>query len=87
MAHSKQSRKRIRQTEKRRVANKSKTSEMKTMMKRLEAAVQQGDKAAAAAMLPLVVKKIDKAAKANVIHKNTAARRKSLVARMVSAPK
>lgn len=87
MAHSKQSRKRIRQNEKRRVANKAKTSEMKTLIKRLEAAVQKGDKAAASAMLPMVCKKIDKAAKANVIHKNTAARRKSLVARLVARAK
>jgi small subunit ribosomal protein S20 len=83
MAHSKQARKRIRQNETRRLRNKARSSEVKTLMKRLEAAVAKGDKEAATALLPLVCKKIDKAAKTHVIHKNTASRKKSLVARMV----
>lgn len=87
MAHSKQSRKRIRQNDKRRLRNKAKSSEVKTILKRLQEVVAKGDKAAATAMLPLVCKKIDKAAKSNVMHKNTAARRKSLVARLVAAAK
>ncbi len=87
MAHSKQSRKRIRQNDKRRLRNKAKSSEVKTILKRLQEVVSKGDKAAATAMLPLVCKKIDKAAKANVLHKNTASRRKSLVARLVAATK
>ena len=87
MAHSKQSRKRIRQNDKRRLRNKAKSSEVKTILKRLQEVVSKGDKAAATAMLPLVCKKIDKAAKSSVLHKNTAARRKSLVARMVAATK
>jgi small subunit ribosomal protein S20 len=87
MAHSKQSRKRIRQNAKRRTRNKAKASEVKTLMKRLQDAVAAGDKAAAAAMLPLLTKKIDKAAKSSVLHKNTAARRKSLVARAVAGSK
>ena len=87
MAHSKQARKRIRQNEKRRVHNKAQSSEVKTLIKRLQDAVAKGDKAGATAMLPLVCKKLDKAAKTNVLHKNTAARRKSLVARMVAGVK
>lgn len=84
MAHSKQARKRIRQNETRRLRNKARSSEVKTLMKRLQTAVETGDKAGAAALLPLVCKKIDKAAKTHVIHKNTAARKKSLAARMVA---
>lgn len=87
MAHSKQARKRIRQNETRRVRNKARTSEVKTLMKRLQDAVAKHDKAAATAMLALVCKKIDKAAKAHVIHKNTASRKKSLVARLVAGVK
>ncbi len=87
MAHSKQSRKRIRQNDKRRLRNKAKSSEVKTILKRLQEVVAKGDKAAATAMLPLVCKKIDKAAKSSVMHKNTASRRKSLVARLVAAAK
>ena len=84
MAHSKQARKRIRQNETRRLRNKARSSEVKTLIKRLQDAVDKGDKAAATAMLPLVCKKIDKAAKTNVIHKNTASRKKSLAARLVA---
>jgi small subunit ribosomal protein S20 len=84
MAHSKQARKRIRQNEKRRLRNKSQSSEVKTLMKRLQEAVAKGDKAAATAILPLVCKKIDKAAKSHVLHRNTASRKKSLVTRMVA---
>lgn len=87
MAHSNQARKRIRQNEKARLRNKSRSSEMRTMIKRLEAAVAAGDKATAAALLPGVCKKIDKAAKTNVLHKNTAARRKSKMARLIAAAK
>ena len=64
--------------------NKARASEVRTLMKRLREAVAKGDKAAATAMLPIVCKKIDKAAKTHVLHKNTASRRKSLVARMVA---
>lgn len=87
MAHSKQARKRIRQNEKRRLRNKAQSSEVKTLLKRLQDVVSKGDKAAATAMLPLVCKKIDKAAKTAVFHKNTASRKKSLVTRMVAAVK
>jgi alpha-methylacyl-CoA racemase len=48
MAHSKQALKRARQSEKNRVANKSKMSRMKSAVKSLMALVQAGDKAKAA---------------------------------------
>lgn len=84
MAHSKQARKRIKQNETRRLRNKGRATEVKTLMKRLQEAVDKGDKSAATAMLPLVCKKIDKAAKTSVLHKNTASRKKSLAARLVA---
>lgn len=84
MAHSKQALKRIRTSEKRRVANKSRASRMKTEVKKLMAAVQAGDKAKASELLPLVCKVIDKAAKQNVIHKHNASRRKSQAMRAVT---
>jgi small subunit ribosomal protein S20 len=87
MAHSKQALKRARQSERNRLANKAKLSRLKTSMKALMALVAAGDKAKAAAMLPAVCQKIDKAAQTKVIHKNTAARRKSIVSRAVAAMK
>ncbi|HEX5053057.1 MAG TPA: 30S ribosomal protein S20 [Planctomycetota bacterium] len=87
MAHSKQALKRARQGERNRLANKAKMSRLKTSMKNLLALVAAGERAKAAAMLPSICKAIDKAAEAHVLHKNTAARRKSLVMRAVGSAK
>lgn len=87
MAHSKQALKRARQSEKNRIANKAKTSRMKSAVKTLMALVQAGDKTKAAAMLSAVCQIIDKAGEAHVIHKNRAARHKSQVARAVASMK
>lgn len=58
---------------------------MKTMMRKLTDAVNEGKKAEALALLPKVYKAIDTASKKNIIHKNTASRKKSLAARLVAA--
>ena len=85
MAHSKQARKRIRTSDKKRVDNKSRMSRMKTEIKKLKAAIEGGDKGKASEMLPLVCKCIDKAAKQNIIHKHNASRRKSQAMRAVAS--
>lgn len=87
MAHSKQALKRARQSERNRLANKARMTRLKSAMKSLMALVESGDKAKATAMLPSVCKSIDKAAQTHVIHRNTAARRKSLATRSVQAMK
>lgn len=58
---------------------------MKTMMRKFTDAVKEGNKDEVAKLMPQVYKSIDMAAKKSIIHKNTAARKKSLVARMVAA--
>ena len=83
MAHSKQAKKRIRTNEKRRLLNKTTSSSMRTSVKKLMAAVEAGDKATAEAQLSGTLSRIDKAAKNNVIHANTAARKKSQMTRAV----
>jgi len=83
MAHSKQAKKRIRQNVKQNLANKAKASEVRTYTKKLLAAVKAGDKTEAQRLLPLTAKRIDKAAKTNVIHQNAAARRKSQIMKAV----
>lgn len=85
MAHSISAEKRIRQNEARRLRNKARASEIKTIQKRVLTAVQSGDKAAAERELKIAQKKLDKAAKANTLHANAASRRKSQLARKVSA--
>ena len=74
--------KRNRQNEKRRLRNKSVRSEMHTRAKSALAAAASGEEHAEE-KLRAAIKRIDKAAAKGVIHKNTAARRKSrLIARI-----
>lgn len=83
MAHSNQAKKRDRQNETRRLHNKAISSRMRTEVKRLLNLCAEGNKADAEKALPQAIKLVDKALKANVIHRNTAARKKSLLARSV----
>ena len=83
MAHSKQASKRIRQSEHRSEANKNTASSMRSYFKKVMSAVADGDKSAAEAILPVAIKRIDKAAKQNVIHANAASRKKRQVMQAV----
>ena len=77
MANIKSAKKRIKVTAKKALRNRSVKSAMKTNLKKFYAVVESGDKAAAAAMLPSIIAVVDKAAAKGILHKNTAARRKS----------
>lgn len=81
MANIKSQIKRNRQNEKQRVRNKSVRSELKTREKQAVAA--EGDNAEAA--YRLAQKKIDEAVAKGVLHKRTAARKKSRLARKIAA--
>ncbi|MCB9898704.1 MAG: 30S ribosomal protein S20 [Planctomycetes bacterium] len=84
MPNSPSSQKRVRQNAKRNLINRAKASSMKTAMRRVDEAVEKGDKAAIESAVKVAYSRIDKAAKTNVIHKNTAARRKALVMRKIA---
>ena len=58
-------------------ANKARKSEMKTVIKKFVAKVDEGDKAGAQEAYVTAVKVVDKAASDNLIHKNNAAHKKS----------
>ena len=73
----KQQEKRMRQAEKRRVRNKSRKSEIKTYIKRFEAALQRGDRDESTVFLNKAIRALDKAASDGIIHKNNAANHKS----------
>ena len=81
MAHTKQAAKRHRQNLKARASNKQKSTSMKSAIKGV-LAVQ--DAAAGKAKLAAAMKAIDNAAKHGVIHKNTAARYKARVSRVIN---
>ena len=57
--------------------NKANKSELKTVVKKFDAALVSGDKAAAEAAYKQAVKKVDQAVIKGILHKNTAARKKS----------
>lgn len=76
--------KRARQNTVRQDARKPVKSLMKTMIKKMEDMVKAGKKADAEKLLPETYKAIDMAAKINILHKNTAARKKSAMAKLVS---
>ena len=73
--------KRARQTEKRNLRNKSVRSEVKTSIKKFLDAVKAGEKAQVETALKFVVKKISVAASKGVLHRNTASRNISRLAR------
>lgn len=85
MANTRSAEKRARQTEKRTARNRALKSRIKTFRKRVQASAEGGDKAASSQELSLYFSILDRAVKANVIHKNTAARYKSNAARWISA--
>ena len=86
MANIKSQIKRNRQNEVRRVRNKAVRSELKTRVKHANASVEAGGESAEADT-QLAIKRLDKAAANNVIHKNAAARRKSNLMRRLNATK
>ena len=85
MANIKSAKKRINVIEKKTLRNKMIRSKVKTVIKKVEAAIAAGDKAAAQAALVAATTEIDKACTKGVYHKNTASRKVSRLAKAVSA--
>jgi small subunit ribosomal protein S20 len=85
MANIKSQMKRNRQNEKLRLRNKALRSEMKTRMQNAIDTARSGDAEATANAYRLAQQNIDKAATKGIIPKNTAARRKSNLARQIDA--
>lgn len=77
MPNIKSAKKRVLVAAARNAKNKADKSELRTSIKNFDAAVQAADKSAAAEAYTVAVKKIDRAATNNLIHKNNASRKKS----------
>ena len=84
MANSRSAKKRIAVNEKKYMRNKSIKSSTKTAVKKVLAAVANGDKTQTTEAHRLAVKAIDQAASKGIFHKNTASRKKSQLARLVN---
>jgi small subunit ribosomal protein S20 len=79
--------KRHRQSEERRIRNKSVKSAVRTSAKKFVVLAQKKDEAGAEAALKDMIKKIDTAARKGIIKKNAAARKKSRMQRFFNSIK
>jgi small subunit ribosomal protein S20 len=84
MAHHKSAQKRIRQTSKRRMDNRYYGKTTRNAIRKFETLE---DKKEAAELMPTIVSMVDKLAKRNQIHKNTAANMKSSIMKHLNALK
>ena len=85
MAHSLSAKKRVRQNVKRNTINRARKSMVKTQTKHFLDAIAQGDAATATEQFKLLAKKLDRVAATSTMHKNTAARTKSRLARKLNS--
>lgn len=77
MANHKSAWKRIRQSEKRRIHNRTYRNRARTLVKQARTAIGQGDVEAAREATRLACRDLDMLASKGIVHKNNAARRKS----------
>ncbi len=84
MANIKSAKKRVEVARVRNERNKSAKSAVKTAIKKVDAAIADGNKAAAEEALRAAISIIDKTAKKGIFHKNTAARKVSRLTKAVN---
>ena len=87
MPNIKQQKKRVRTAADQRLENLRYGSTIKTLTKRLAAAVEEGDAESIDSEHKGLVKLIDRAVARGALHRNTGARKKSQAARLVDAKK
>lgn len=85
MAHSRQARKRVRHNKRRAAVNRGRLSRMRTFIRRVEEAIASGDKREAEQALREAQPEIMRGASKAVVHRRTASRRVSSLARRVGA--
>ena len=85
MPNIKSAKKRVLVTEAKTLQNKMFRSQLKTDIKKYQAALTAGDNALAQETYKAAVKKIDQAAARGIIHKNAAARKKSQFTKKLNA--
>jgi small subunit ribosomal protein S20 len=85
MPNHKSAEKRVRQTERRRLINRSNRTRLRSAIRELRGALD-GDAKQAVELLPKTVSEIDKAVQKGVLHRNAAARHKSRLTVRVNQP-
>ena len=85
MANTPQSKKRARQNERRYAVNKARRSRIRTFLRKVEEAIASGNAEAAKAALLAAQPEIDRGVTKGVLHRNTAARKKSRLSARIKA--
>ena len=85
MANTPQAKKRIRRNTARTVVNTNRLSRIRTFIKRVEAAIEGGDKDTAATALKAAQPEMARGVARGVLHKNTVARKLSRLTKRVAA--
>lgn len=85
MANTAQAKKRARQNEKRFAINKARRSRIRTFLRKVEEAIETGDKAEAVSALRAAQPELMRGVSKGVYHKNTASRKMSRLSSRVKA--
>jgi small subunit ribosomal protein S20 len=85
MANSPQALKRVRQTERRTAVNKARRTRMRGFIRKVEEAIATGEHDQAAAALKAAQPEIMRSVSKGILHKNTASRKISRLAKRVKA--
>ncbi|WP_375380960.1 30S ribosomal protein S20 [uncultured Sphingomonas sp.] len=85
MANTPQAKKRIRRNDRRAEVNGARVGRIRTFVKKVEAALASGDKAAAETALLAVQPELARGVSKGVLHRNTAARKFSRLTKRLSA--
>jgi small subunit ribosomal protein S20 len=85
MANTPQARKRIRRNARRAEVNSMRVSRIRTLIKKVEAAITAKDKGAATTALAAAQPELARGVAAGVVHKNTASRKFSRLTKHVAA--
>ncbi|MGK9169108.1 30S ribosomal protein S20 [Inquilinus limosus] len=85
MANHKSAEKRIRQTERRTLVNRNRVSRIRTFVKKVEVAIESGDKTAAAEAFKAAQPELQRGVTKGVLHKNTVARKLSRLSGRIKA--
>ncbi len=85
MANTPQAKKRIRRNDRRAEINGNRLGRIRTFVKKVEAALDGGDKAAAGVALAAAQPELDRGVARGVLHKNTASRKFARLTKRVAA--
>ena len=85
MANTPSARKAVRKIARRTLVNRSRRSQMRTYLRKVEEALASGDQAAASSALGEAAPLLMRAAQKGIVHKNTASRKVSRLTKRVKA--